>query len=55
MLMREWAATAAHGFNPTRLSAGNEIHLAALLRGVELVSIQPGYPPGMRSAQAPSR
>ena len=48
MLMREWAATAAHGFNPTRLSAGNEIHLAALLRGVELVSIQPGYPPGMR-------
>ncbi|MEN9367530.1 MAG: hypothetical protein RL489_1888 [Pseudomonadota bacterium] len=37
-------------FNPTRLSAGNEMADQRTGCSVEPVSIQPGYPPGMRSA-----
>ena len=50
MALTDAKAAAELGFNPTRLSAGNEIQAAdvgVLVRGQ--VSIQPGYPPGMRS------
>ena len=41
-------------FNPTRLSAGNEMRPDRAADRQHLVSIQPGYPPGMRSSRSTS-
>ena len=48
MCMRTGSGPFPHCFNPTRLSAGNEMDDCDGISRIRHVSIQPGCPPGMR-------